>query len=156
MLLFTTPLADGTGPDFAPIGGQAPEPIAAGPIAGNDLVIIDDGQVPLGSLPDFGGGIIFPEAENVTVAAGSTSITLELRNPEGNPCWFVFEISLTDSNEVLYTSAQIAPGPHVASIELPAPLLPGEHPAVLDIRAYSLDGFSVIEGGSSAFIIIAH
>ena len=41
---------------------------------------------------------------------GEADAEAALPNPEGNPCCFTFELVLTDTDEVPYTSRQVEPG----------------------------------------------
>ena len=59
-----------------------------------------DGQQP----EDKGGesvGIKIPGYPSITLTADRKDVTVALLNPEGNPCYFVFELVLRDSGESL-------------------------------------------------------
>lgn len=66
----------------------------------------------------------------------------DVTNPEGNPCYFTFEIVLTETAETIYTSKMVEPGKAITEVELTRALEPGEYLAVLKITTASLeDGF---------------
>ena len=74
------------------------------------------------------------------VAAGQTeNIPITLKNPEGNPCYFSFEISLIDSDEVIYRSKMVAPGDTIKSIDISKPLDKGIYTALIHIFTNELD-----------------
>lgn len=74
------------------------------------------------------------------VAAGQTEdIPITLKNPEGNPCYFSFEISLSDSGEVIYRSKMVAPGDTIKSIDINKPLDKGIYTALIHIYTNELD-----------------
>ena len=41
--------------------------------------------------------IRIPGYPSITIAAGKEDVTMNLMNPEGNPCYFTFEIVLSDT-----------------------------------------------------------
>jgi len=61
-----------------------------------------------------------------------------LLNPEGNPCYFTFELVLTDTDEVLYISMQVEPGQMITNITLNRALPAGRYNAELRITTASL------------------
>ena len=46
-------------------------------------------------------GIRIPGYPKITVPAGETKVKMNLKNPEGNPCYFTFEIVLTETAVVV-------------------------------------------------------
>ena len=48
-------------------------------------------------------GIRIPGYPRITISADTKDVTMNLQNPEGNPCYFTFEIILTEGEETIYT-----------------------------------------------------
>lgn len=92
--------------------------------------------------------IAIPGYPKIYAAAGQTAMDVVLGNPEGNPCYFVYELVLEDGDEVLYTSGQIPPGEAVPSITLSRALDAGEYPAVLKISTYHVETQAPMNGAN--------
>lgn len=107
---------------------------------------------------DKGGdakGIKIPGYPSITIPADKKDVTVALLNPEGNPCYFIFELVLKDTDETLYTSKLVPPGQAITSITLSKPLEAGQHNAVIKISTYSLDSQSPMNGANVETILIA-
>ncbi|MGN0442594.1 MAG: hypothetical protein ACI4FO_07800 [Acutalibacteraceae bacterium] len=107
---------------------------------------------------DKGGeaeGIKIPGYPSITIPANQTDVTVALLNPEGNPCYFVFELVLKDTDETLYTSKLVPPGQAITDITLSKPLKAGEHNAVIKISTYSLENQSPMNGANVETVLIA-
>lgn len=107
---------------------------------------------------DKGGeaeGIKIPGYPSITIPANQTDVTVALLNPEGNPCYFVFELVLKDTDETLYTSKLVPPGQAITDITLSKPLEAGEHNAVIKISTYSLEEQSPMNGANVETVLIA-
>ena len=97
-----------------------------------------------------------PQAESIAIpgypkiyaVAGETKMDVVLGNPEGNPCFFVYELVLEDGGETLYTSGQIPPGEAVPNITLSRALDAGEYPAVLKISTYHVETQAAMNGAN--------
>jgi hypothetical protein len=76
-----------------------------------------------------------------------------LLNPEGNPCYFTFELVLSDTDEVLYTSKQVPPGQMIEEITLTRPLEVGQYNATLRITTASLQDGSAMNGANVETIL---
>ena len=64
----------------------------------------DSGEIGTGSNYSGGQqGIRIPGYPSITVDAGKDNVTMNLFNPEGNPCYFTFEIVLSDTGETIYS-----------------------------------------------------
>jgi len=83
--------------------------------------------------------IKIPGYPQIPLAAGQKDISIELLNPEGNPCYFKFELVLTDTDEVLYTSDWVPPGQAVTKQTLSRGLDAGNYAAEIRITTASLD-----------------
>lgn len=111
-----------------------------------------------GSKPkDEGGaseGIAIPGYPSIGLEANTEDVQVALLNPEGNPCYFTFELVLKDSGEVLYTSKQVPPGKAVTDIKLSRALEPGDYPAVIKITTASLENQSPMNGANVETVLI--
>lgn len=74
------------------------------------------------------------------VPAGQTeNIPIALKNPEGNPCYFLFSIVLADTNETIYQSDMVPPGEAIRRISITKSLSSGTYPARILIRTNELE-----------------
>lgn len=143
----------------AVVGGVAILGYTQGWFGGKDAPVppanIDSGAQPysgaVGNAPKAN-----PQAESIAIpgypkiyaVAGETKMDVVLGNPEGNPCFFVYELVLEDGDEVLYTSGQIPPGEAVPSITLSRALDAGEYAAVLKISTYHVETQAAMNGAN--------
>ena len=96
--------------------------------------------------------VAVPGIGYVNAKAGDKKVQIGLYNPEGNPCYFQYEISLKDTGEVIYTSDDlIVPGTSVDTIELTRALDAGSYPALLKVRVLSLDTQEDMNGSEISF-----
>jgi len=93
-------------------------------------------------------GIKIPGYPSISLPADTTDVTVALLNPEGNPCYFTFELALNDPEEVLYTSGMVAPGQVISQISLARPLAAGEYDATIRITTASLEDGSAMNGAN--------
>lgn len=100
-------------------------------------------------------GIRIPGYPTITIAAEETEVIMNLMNPEGNPCYFTFELVLTEAGETVYTSKMVEPGKAITNVTLSRPLEKGEYPAVIKITTASLEDGSQMNGANVETIIIA-
>lgn len=84
-------------------------------------------------------GIKIPGYGELTVPAGDKNWNITLLNPKDNNCYFVYSITIDDSDEVLYESNYIEPGKAVTEFEVKKGLEAGEYKINLNIAAYSMD-----------------
>ena len=109
----------------------------------------DSGEIGTGSNYSGGQqGIRIPGYPSITVDAGKDNVTMNLFNPEGNPCYFTFELVLKDTNETLYTSKMVEPGKAITNVTLSHGLEKGEYPAVIKISTASLEDGSAMNGAN--------
>lgn len=107
--------------------------------------------------PDQGGeatGIKIPGYPSITLPADKQEVSVALLNPEGNPCYFTFELVLKDEDEVLYTSKLVPPGQAIYEISLSRPLAAGEYDAVIRISTTSLEDGSPMNGANVETVLI--
>lgn len=68
-----------------------------------------------------------------TVESGKIeNLPISLKNPEGNPCYFTFQIELEDGTQ-LYQSSHVPPGNEIRQISLSQPLPKGTYTAYVSI-----------------------
>ena len=60
-------------------------------------------------------------------------------NPAGNPCFFVIDVIMKDSGEVIYTSDMIPPGYAVSNFKLKKPLAAGKYNVVVRYNTFTFD-----------------
>ena len=99
-------------------------------------------------------GIRIPGYPRITISADTKDVTMNLQNPEGNPCYFTFEIALNDTGEVLYTSKLVPPGQAIYEITLSRPLTAGEYNAVIRISTTSLADGSAMNGANVETVLV--
>lgn len=109
-------------------------------------------------LPDKSGeeakGIQIPGYPSITIPADTKNVTVAFLNPEGNPCYFTFELVLKDTGEVLYTSKMVPPGQAIYEAELSRPLEKGEYNATIKIKTASLEDGSAMNGADVETVLI--
>lgn len=74
-----------------------------------------------------------------TIPAGKTEVSVPLRNPAGNPCYFTFEIILKKTNETLYKSKMVPPGEGIGTVTFNRPLDAGEYDITIMIYTNELE-----------------
>ena len=100
-------------------------------------------------------GIRIPGYPSITIPADTKDVTVNLMNPEGNPCYFIFEIVLNDTDETIYTSKMVEPGKAITEVTLEKALAAGEYPATIKITTASLTDGSAMNGANVETTIIA-
>ena len=98
-------------------------------------------------------GIKIPGYGTVRLPADKTDVKMILLNPEGNPCYFIFELVV--DGETYYTSDLVEPSKCIEDLKLTMPLKKGEYNAVLKISCYSTDGnYTRMNGADVKFDLI--
>ncbi|MCL2678758.1 MAG: hypothetical protein FWF18_00415 [Dehalococcoidia bacterium] len=98
-------------------------------------------------------GIKIPGYDTVRLPSGTTDVKMILLNPEGNPCYFVFELVI--NGERYYKSDFVEPSMCIEDLKLTKPLPKGTHTAILKISTYSLDeSLSQMNGANVEFELI--
>lgn len=93
-------------------------------------------------------GIRIPGYPSITIEADKKDVQMNLMNPEGNPCYFTFEIVLNDTDETIYTSKMVEPGKAITEVTLDKALAAGEYPATIKITTASLTDGSAMNGAN--------
>lgn len=99
-------------------------------------------------------GIRIPGYPRITIQADTKDVMMNLINPEGNPCYFTFEIVLTDENETIYVSEMVEPGKAVTNVTLSRALEKGEYPAVIKITTTSLEDGLAMNGANVETVLV--
>ena len=111
-----------------------------------------------GQQPENAGGeasgIKIPGYPSITLPADTQDVSVAFLNPEGNPCYFVFELVLKDTDETLYKSKMVPPGQAIYEISLSRPLPEGEYDAVIRISTTSLEDGSAMNGANVETVLI--
>ena len=99
-------------------------------------------------------GIRIPGYPKITIPADTTDVTMNLKNPEGNPCYFTFALVLTDNEETIYTSKMVEPGKAITEVTLSRALEAGEYPAEIRIITSSLKDGSAMNGANVETVLV--
>lgn len=100
------------------------------------------------------GKIMMPVISRMQLYKGETHIQNLFINPEGNECYFKFQIVLDDTNEIIYESGLIPPGKAIIDFDLNRTLDVGEHNVTVKILATDLqDENKSLNGGDMKTII---
>ena len=113
-----------------------------------------DGSVPT-EAPQKAESIQIPGYPSITIAANTPNVKMALLNPEGNPCYFKFEIVLKDTDETIYESQFVPPGKTITDVTLTRGLSEGEHPATIKISTVALDKETPLNGANVETVLIA-
>ena len=90
--------------------------------------------------------IKIPGYSTIRIPANTKDVQITLGNPEGNQCYFKFEVLV--EGESLYTSDFVQAGYAIENIELKKALEKGTYDAVIKITPYSLDKQSQYAGAN--------
>ena len=99
-------------------------------------------------------GIKIPGYPSITLPANQETVNVALLNPEGNPCYFTFELVLKDTGESLYKSKLVPPGKAITEITMSKALSAGEYNATIKITTTSLADGSAMNGANVETMLI--
>ena len=99
-------------------------------------------------------GIKIPGYPSITLPKGQKTVNVALLNPEGNPCYFTFEIVLKETGESLYKSKLVPPGKAITEITMSRALSAGEYNATIKITTTSLEDGSAMNGANVETVLI--
>ena len=126
------------------------------PLGGIGFKLAEGQEEYTGQAPENKGGtpgIKIPGYGTVTLPGNTTDVRMVLLNPEGNPCYFVFELVIGDVS--YFKSDFVEPSKFIQDLKLTKPLLKGTHTAILRISTYSLDeSLSPMNGANVEFELI--
>lgn len=95
------------------------------------------------SVPDkidtAGKNIKINGITDLKLKAGVREQNFVLSNPKENPCYFKYEIVLTETDEVIYTSQLVPPGYAISKFSLNRALEAGSYRAVIHVKTYTFD-----------------
>jgi len=121
------------------------------PLGGMSLMLDDNMKSYEGrNLEDRGGaatGTKIPGYGTVRLPAGTTDVKMVLLNPEGNECYFTFELVV--DGETYFTSNLVEPSKCIEDLALTNPLSKGAYTALLKISTYSMDGSLTQKNGAN-------
>lgn len=113
-----------------------------------------DASVQSDVLEEKPAGIRIPGYPRITIPADTKDVTMNLKNPDGNPCCFTFEIVLTEEDETLYISEKVEPGETITDVTLTRALEKGEYPAMIKITTASLEDGSEMNGANVETLLV--
>ena len=99
-------------------------------------------------------GIKIPGYPSITLPKDQKTVNVALLNPEGNPCYFTFEIVLKDTGESLYKSKLVPPGKAITEITMSKALSVGQYEATIKITTTSLEDGSTMNGANVETVLI--
>ena len=99
-------------------------------------------------------GIKIPGYPSITLPKDQKTVNVALLNPEGNPCYFTFEIVLKDTGESIYKSKLVPPGKAITEITMSKALPAGEYDATIKITTTSLADGSAMNGANVETVLI--
>ena len=98
--------------------------------------------------------IALPGYSVLNVSASDGIVKAPLINPEGNTCYFVYKISLADTEEVLYESGYIEPGSAIPEFQLQNVPEPGSHDILIEVAAWDIEDHTQgLNGGSITAVL---
>ena len=99
-------------------------------------------------------GIKIPGYPSITLPKDQKTVNVALLNPEGNPCYFTFELVLKDTGESLYKSKLVPPGKAIHEITMSRALSAGEYDATIKITTTSVADGSAMNGANVETVLI--
>ena len=114
-----------------------------------------NGQTVPDKTPDAPAvGIKIPGYPSITLPKDQKTVNVALLNPEGNPCYFTFELVLKDTGESLYKSKLVPPGKAITEITMARALLAGQYDATIKITTTSVADGSAMNGANVETVLI--
>lgn len=92
--------------------------------------------------------ISFPGYQDITIGTSDTNIPIVLSNPESNPCYFQFTLSVEGSDALSFTSDQVEPGKALKGVDLSQTLPAGDYTLDIKIATTSLTDQSPMNGST--------
>lgn len=86
-------------------------------------------------------GIAIPGWTSIKIKAGETIVNVPFYNPEQNKDWYylTFQLTLTDTDEVLFTTGLIPPGQYCNLVSMEFALEAGTYEGTLFVQPYTMD-----------------
>lgn len=124
----------------AVVANTTPEPSTNAPGVVDSNAVLGSGQISVPEKTDTRGRQIKVNGiAEMNLKAGVREQNFVFSNPEENPCYFVVEVVLADSGEVLYTSDLLPPGYSISNFTMNRALNAGSYRAVVHFKTYSFD-----------------
>lgn len=114
----------------------------------------DASQIPDKTPGEPAVGIKIPGYPSITLPKDKESVNVAFVNPEGNPCYFTFELVLKETGESLYKSKLVPPGQAITQITMSRALEAGEYDAVIKITTTSIEDGSAMNGANVETVLI--
>ena len=114
-----------------------------------------DGKMPEDKSDNEEVGIKIPGYPSITIAKDTENVRMALLNPEGNPCYFKFQIVLQETGETIFESQYVPPGDAITDVTLTRPLAEGEYNATIMISTIALDQETPLNGANVETVLIA-
>lgn len=92
--------------------------------------------------------IRFPGYSDITLKSTDTSIPIVLTNPDVNPCYFSFTVTVDEDTNAILESNWVAPGKALEGVTLSQPLTTGDHTLHIKISTKSLNTEEAMNGGN--------
>ena len=127
------------------------------PLGGMGFTLDENAKDYTGINPEDRGGEVvgtkIPGYGTVRLPSGTTDVKMVLLNPEGNQCYFIFELVV--DGETYFKSNLVEPSKCIEDLTLTKPLKKGEYTAILKISCYSLDeSYTTMNGANVEFELI--
>ncbi|MGN0520787.1 MAG: hypothetical protein ACI4LB_08620 [Candidatus Fimenecus sp.] len=102
--------------------------------------VLGEGELSIPEKIDTSGrNITVNGAPEMHLVAGQREQNYVFSNPESNPCFFVIEMELADTGEIIYTSNLLPPGYSISKFTLNRPLEEGTYNVILHYKPTSFD-----------------
>ncbi len=92
--------------------------------------------------------IRFPGYPEITVEGEDREIPIVLTNPQNNPCYFKFHVSIQETGQTLATTDWVEPGNAISGIDLDQALEAGDYTLTIQVETKSLEDESPMNGGT--------
>lgn len=106
----------------------------------------EDYNVPLANDNSAESGIKVPGYPDMTLSSESNDFPITLLNPEGNPCYFSFKLSIKETGQELYTSDLVKPGQAIKGFTMTLPLEKGSYTLLMTIETTSVETNAPMNG----------
>lgn len=111
-------------------------------------------QMPNGMKNENPNEIMIPVFSELTMKTGKNKVEAGLVNPEGNPCYFKYQIYLKEGNKLLYESKWLEPGTAIVEIEIKEKFEVGNYPITISVKTGSLKDPEVEMNGGEVETIL--
>lgn len=120
--------------------GAEPETTTRAPGVIDANAVLGEGELSIPEKVDVSGrNITVNGVPEMHLVAGQREQNFVFSNPENNPCFFVIEMELADTGEIIYTSNLLPPGYSISKFTLNRPLEAGTYNVVLHYKPTTFD-----------------